>query len=108
MKAVVYENRPEWLIPAALIMLSLVPAAAGTVRLAELTGGADITPDNARFFASPLPVVLHILSVIPYSILGAFQFAPGFRRRRRRAVPGPMRPYCGTFGSVDDPILSLA
>lgn len=84
MKAIVYENRPEWLVPAALIVLSVVPAVAGTVRLTELTGGVEITPDNARFFASPLPVVLHILSVIPYSILGAFQFAPGFRRRRLR------------------------
>jgi uncharacterized membrane protein len=26
-------------------------------------------------------VVLHILAVVPYSILGAFQFAPAFRRR---------------------------
>ena len=84
MKAIVYKNRAEWLVPAALIVLSAVPVAAGAVRLAELTGGAEVTPDNARFFASPLPVVLHILSVSLYSILGAFQFAPGLRRRRTR------------------------
>jgi uncharacterized membrane protein len=83
-KAIVYENRTAWLVPAALIMLSAVPVVAGAVRIAELTGGAAVTPENARFFASPLPVGLHILSVIPFSILGAFQFAPGFRRRRRR------------------------
>ena len=76
-------RRSEWLVPAALVALSLVPAVFGTVRLAELAGGAEITPANARFFASPLPVVLHILAVIPYGILGAFQFAPAFRRRRR-------------------------
>jgi hypothetical protein len=80
MKAIVYENRAEWLVPAALIVLSAVPLIAGAVRIAELTGGAEVTPENARFFASPLPVVLHILSVSLYSILGAFQFAPGFRR----------------------------
>ncbi len=51
-------------------------------RIAELTGGGDVTPDNARFFASPLPVTLHILSSSLYAVLGAFQFAPGFRRRR--------------------------
>lgn len=56
-----------------LILLSLVPAAMGTVRLAELARGAAVTPANARFFAQPVPVVLHILAVIPYSILGAFQ-----------------------------------
>lgn len=72
----------EWRVPAGLILLSLVPAIAGVVRVAELTGGADITPDNARYFASPIPVLVHIPSVILYSILGAFQFAPGLRRRR--------------------------
>jgi len=66
-----------------LILLSLVPAVFGTARLVELAGGAEITPANARFFAMPLPVVLHILVVIPYSIVGAFQFAPALRRRRR-------------------------
>ncbi|WP_207671240.1 DUF2306 domain-containing protein [Paenibacillus cymbidii] len=40
-----------------------------------------MTPANARFFETPLPVVLHILSACVYAILGAFQFAPGFRRR---------------------------
>lgn len=75
-------RRSDWLVPALLILLSLVPAVAGTVRLAQLAGGAE-TAANARFFAQPIPVVLHIFAVIPYSILGAFQFSPGFRRRRR-------------------------
>ena len=75
--------RAEWLIPAGLIALSVVPAAFGTVRLVELAGGAEITAENARFFAAPLPVVLHILVVIPYCLAGAFQFAPAFRRRHR-------------------------
>ena len=66
-----------------LILLSLVPAVFGAVRLVELAGGAEITVANARFFANPFPVALHILVVIPYGIVGAFQFAPGFRRRRR-------------------------
>ncbi|HYH08701.1 MAG TPA: DUF2306 domain-containing protein [Thermoanaerobaculia bacterium] len=79
-----FSARSEWLIPALLILLSLVPSIAGTARLAELAGGGEITPANARFFATPLPVVLHILAVIPYSIVGAFQFAPAFRRRNRR------------------------
>ena len=76
-------TKSDWLIPGALIALSLVPALAGTVRVAQLAGGANITPENARFFAAPLPVLLHIPAAIVYSILGAFQFSPGFRRRRR-------------------------
>jgi uncharacterized membrane protein len=76
-------TKSDWLIPAALVVLSMVPALAGTARMVQLAGGAEITPENVRFFASPLPVVLHVPAAIVYSILGAFQFSPGFRRRRR-------------------------
>ena len=76
-------RRLDWLVPAMLILLSLVPAIAGTARLAQLAGDAVVTVENARFFAQPIPVVLHILAVIPYSIVGAFQFSAGIRRRKR-------------------------
>ncbi|HYF62895.1 MAG TPA: DUF2306 domain-containing protein [Herpetosiphonaceae bacterium] len=74
--------RSDWPIIAGLLVLTAIPAVAGSVRLASLAGGAEITPENARFFASPLPVILHIISVTLFCVLGAFQFAPGFRRRR--------------------------
>ncbi|GIH76812.1 DUF2306 domain-containing protein [Planobispora longispora] len=74
--------RAGWLAPTGLIVLSVVPVIAGAVRLGELTAGAEVTAENARFFAAPVPIVLHILSVTVYSLLGAFQFAPGLRRRR--------------------------
>ena len=77
-------TKADWLIPAGLILLSLVPALAGTARVAQLAGGAEITPENARFFAAPLPVLVHIPAAIIYSFLGAFQFSPGFRRRNRK------------------------
>ena len=76
-------RRNRWLVPAGLIFLSLIPVIAGAVRLTELTGGADITPRNERFFNSPVPVAIHILSVTVYSLLGAFQFLPSLRRGRR-------------------------
>ncbi len=87
-------KRADWLIPSGLIALALIPVAAGAVRLVLLanllpnlsadlpTGSGLLTPENARFFSAPVPVVLHIVSVSVYSLLGAFQFAPGFRRRR--------------------------
>jgi uncharacterized membrane protein len=75
-------NKFEWLIPAALIILSLVPAFAGTARLIELSSDVKITANNARFFDSPLPVTVHIIGASLYSILGAFQFAPTLRRRK--------------------------
>ncbi len=70
-----------WVV-AGLILLSLIPLAGGAHRLSQLAGGAAITPANARFFAAPVPVVLHLVSVSLYAILGAFQFVPGLRRRR--------------------------
>jgi uncharacterized membrane protein len=95
-------TKSDWLIPAALIVLSMVPAIAGTVRLTQLASGATITPDNARFFASPLPVLLHIPAVIVYSILGAFQFSPSFRRRRRawHRAAGKILAPCGLVAAL--------
>ncbi|HEY0604099.1 MAG TPA: DUF2306 domain-containing protein [Herpetosiphonaceae bacterium] len=69
-----------WLV-VGLLVLSIVPLTAGVFRLSQLASGADITPANARFFASPLPVVLHIVSAAVYAIVGAFQFPTGSRRR---------------------------
>jgi len=95
-------TKADWLIPAGLIALSLVPAVMGTVRLTQLAGGAEITPENARFFAAPLPVVLHIPAVIVYSILGAFQFSAGFRRRHRgwHRAAGKILVPCGLLAAL--------
>ena len=73
---------PQWPVPTALILLSIIPVIAGAARLTELTGGAPITAQNARFFASPVPVVIHIVSVTVYSLLGAFQFVSALRGSR--------------------------
>ena len=95
-------RRSDWGIPAGLIALSVVPALAGTARLAELARGAVITAANARFFAMPLPVVLHILAVIPFSILGALQFAPAFRQRHRgwHRAAGRVLVVCGLITAL--------
>ncbi len=76
--------RRDWLVPAALILLVLVPLIAGAMRFSSLLSGAEATPDNARFVGMPVPVITHIISVSVYSVLGAFQFHAGLRRRRPR------------------------
>lgn len=70
-----------WLVPTALILLSFIPLIFGALRLIELAGGPALRPVDARFVASPLPVMVHIVSVSVYAVLGAFQFASGVRRR---------------------------
>lgn len=84
MKAIIQNNgqiklparktRTPWWVPAGLILLSVIPLTFGVVRLIQLIDGAEITPANARFFASPSPVVIHIISSAIYALLGAFQF----------------------------------
>ena len=69
-----------WLV-IGLILLSAIPLAGGAFRLNQLASGAEITPANARFFASPLPVVLHIVGASGYALLGAFQFVSRLGRR---------------------------
>jgi len=80
-------RRAEWLAPAGLIALTLVPMTAGASRLAQLSTGATVTAENARFFDSPIPVIAHIVGSTVFLLLGALQFVPSLRRRRwhRRA-----------------------
>src|SRR5918997_306332 len=85
----------EWRLPAALILLSLVPVVAGAARVTELGTGPEVTAGNARFVADPVPVVLHIVGAVVYSILGAFQFVPSLRRHRWHRRAGRILVPCG-------------
>lgn len=82
--SVTRSRRSDWRVPIGLIALSAVPAIAGTLRLSQLAGG-EATAESARFFADPLPGVVHIVSAGVFCVAGAFQFSPGLRRRYRRA-----------------------
>lgn len=75
-------RRSSWWVPAGLVALGTVPVVAGSLRLVELSGGAAAMPSDDRYTASPLPLVLHIVSATAFAILGAFQFAPWIRRHR--------------------------
>jgi uncharacterized membrane protein len=73
-------RRSSWPVPVALLALGLVPILASSARLVELTGGPVLLP--ARHDPSPIPLVVHLASVIVYAVLGAFQFSSSLRRRR--------------------------
>src|ERR1700736_3809499 len=70
-----------WLAPAGLLLLGMLPVAAGAFRLDQLSGMSDVMPANPRFSAVPLPIVLHIVSATLFATMGPLQFAAGFRRR---------------------------
>ncbi|MER7007761.1 DUF2306 domain-containing protein [Dactylosporangium sp. NPDC000555] len=90
-------RRRDWPIIAGLLLLAFVPSAAGGLRVAELTGGAERTPGNARFVDMPVPVIIHIIGAVTFAVLGAFQLAPGLRARHRRwhRAAGRVLVVCG-------------
>ena len=70
-----------WVVPG-LLALAFIPVLGGTGRLVEVLGGPEVLPSDARFAASPIPLVVHIVASVLYAILGAFQFSARLRRRR--------------------------
>jgi uncharacterized membrane protein len=91
--------RRSTLVVFVLLALCVVPAAGGISRLASLAAGQS-SPESARFFAAPLPVTLHILSVVPYSVLGALQFVPALRRHRWHRAAGALLVPLGLGGAL--------
>lgn len=75
-------RRRTWSVPAALIALGLVPVVAGSARLVEMSGGAAVLPDPPHSVAAPVPLVVHIVSAVVFTVVGALQFTPGSRGRR--------------------------
>ncbi len=73
-------KKSEWIILLGLLLLSFVPCIGGISRLVALGSGAGLLPENPRIQSAPILVILHILSAVPYCILGAFQFLPSFIR----------------------------
>lgn len=74
-------RKADYLVPAALLALSLIPTFGGIVRLMSVANDTVVTPDNARFLDAPGAVVIHALSATLYCLLGAFQFTRGYRLR---------------------------
>lgn len=74
-------RKADYLVPAALLVMSVIPTIGGVIRLMSVANDTVITPDNARFLQAPTAVVLHVLSATLYCLLGAFQFTRGYRLR---------------------------
>jgi uncharacterized membrane protein len=75
---------PTWRVPLALVALSLIPVVAGALRVTDVTTGSTFMPEDAHHPSVPVALVVHIVSATVYSLVGAFQFSAGLRRRRPR------------------------
>lgn len=73
-------GRSHWIIATLLILVSALPIAVGIYVLVELAHG-HVRPETIRHIASPMPVVLHVISAAIFVTLGAFQFVAPLRRR---------------------------
>lgn len=95
-------TRADWLIPAGLILLTSIPALGGVLGLVGFATGTALTPDDTQFHDLPLPIVLHIVSALPFCLLGAFQFAPGVRRRWPgfHRLAGRLVVFCGLVAGL--------
>jgi uncharacterized membrane protein len=92
-------RRRSWPVPTGLIALTLVPVIAGAVRVGELAGG-EVTAENERFLAAPVPVLLHIVGATVFCLLGAFQFVPALRKYRWHRVSGRVLVPCGLVAAL--------
>jgi hypothetical protein len=74
-------TKADFKIPVLLVILSLVPLLGGIVRMISIAPHAAVTPENARFVGSRVPIIFHVVSAVTFSLLGAFQFSAGLRAR---------------------------
>ncbi len=102
--------KSEWLVPAGLLVLSIVPAMGGYERLAQFGASGPITPDHARFAAAPIATVLHIVASTTYAMVGAWQFSPAVLRASPRwhRNAGKVLILCGLAMALSGIWLTLA
>lgn len=86
---------------AGLVLLGIVPAIAGSLRLRQIAGGIA-TADHARFLAMPGPIVAHIVGAVVFALAGAFQFSAELRRSRMQwhRLAGVILVPCGLAVSL--------
>lgn len=74
-------QRPKsgWLAITGLLLLSVLPVLGGVLRLTEV--GTE--PADKVLWVSTAAIITHIVSMTVYCLLGALQFSPALRTRRR-------------------------
>lgn len=96
-----WPRRERWTL-TGLLVLTAVPVLAGGARLGELASDPTVTEANARFVTMPAPVVVHIVTATVFSILGALQLMPAYRRNhlRRHRLTGRVVAPAGLLAAL--------
>lgn len=77
MSLTLHKERREMIIVLVLLLLNVVPIAAGVSRV---WGMQTLTPENARFIAAPVATGLHIVGSTVFGLAGIGQFIDRLRR----------------------------
>lgn len=78
------KQKNSWLVPALLLLFGATNILFGALQLDTIQQGPPAIPDEftaMHYFATPIPIVLHIVAGILFNLLGPFQFAPAIWRR---------------------------
>lgn len=78
------KQRREWLVPVLLLALGSLNVLFGALQLNTIQQGPPAAPDEftaMHYFATPIPIVLHIVGGILFNLLSPLQFAPALLRR---------------------------
>lgn len=97
--------RRRRLVLTGLLFLTAIPVIAGAARIGELSTGARVTEENARFFHSPVPVVVHIVGATLFCLLGAFQVT---KVRRWHRITGRLLVPAGLAAALSGLWMTLA
>lgn len=76
--------KSNWRVPLLLLMLGSLNVLFGALQLDTIRQGPPSVPEEfttMQYFATPIPIVLHIVAGIAFNLLGPFQFAPSLRQR---------------------------
>lgn len=73
-----FHDRQTVLVMGGLLLLAAVPVAAGLGRLHDLAF-SQASPESARFFVSPIPIVVHVVSSLIFAIFWPFQLVDKMR-----------------------------
>lgn len=92
--------RRNWLVPASLIVLSVVPVVAGIYRIFTLLGDGSVNQDMERYFPFRISITVHVLSTTIFSMLGALQFSSDLRRGHWHAKAGKLVWASGCVAAV--------
>ena len=74
----------NWLVPLLLLALGCPNVLFGASQLDTIQQGPPAVPDEfttMQYFATPIPIVLHIVAGIIFNLLCPFQFASTLRER---------------------------